>query len=219
MSSLVRTDDDSSEPITLSDAKLWCRVDNTAEDAVISALISAARQQVETDTGRQLGAQTWVWTIDQRWRLPKINDAVDVDLRWGDAAADAWGGAEWPWFLWGRRYPALRAPVTPVTAIDSITYRLGGQDVTYTDTVRVGGDRDLIFEDGLPISDEQRDAITVTLTAGLATIPEKYLQAMRMLIVHWYENRVPVQMGRARGISELPLSYTPLVAGSRSWSL
>lgn len=217
MSSLTRTVDASSEPITLADAKLWCRVDNTAEDAVISAIISAARQQVESDTGRQLGSQTWVWNVDQAWRLPRMSDAVNVDLRWGDTA---WSAAEWPWFLWGRRFPALRAPVTPVVRVSSITYRSGGADVAYDlANFRVGGDRDLIFQDGLPISDEQKDAITVTMTAGLATIPERYLQAMRLLIVHWYENRVPVQMGRAHSITELPLTYSPLVAGSRSWSL
>ena len=219
MSSLARTVDAASEPVTLADAKLWCRIDNTAEDSVISTLISAARQQVETDTSTLLGAQTWVWTIDQVFRLPKISDAVIADLRWSDGSS-GWSEAEWPWFLWGRRFPALRAPVTPVTSVSSITYRQAGADVQYDLTnFRVGGLRDLIFGDGLPISDEQRDAVTITMTAGLESPPAKLVQAIKMLVVHWYENRVPVQMGTGRGIVEIPLAYQILVGGSRSWSL
>jgi len=218
VSSLVRTVDPASEPVTLSDAKLWCRIDNTDEDSVVSTLISAAREQVEADTGRQVGSQTWVWTVDQKFHLPNITRATYADLRWGEGA-DGWGEAEWPWFLWGRRYPALRAPVTPVTEVSEITYRSGGADVTYDLTnFRVGGDRDLIFGDGLPISDEQKDAVTITMTCGVAAT-NRQLQAIKMLVVHWYENRVPVQMGTGRGIVEIPLAYTQIVSGARSWSL
>lgn len=228
MSSLTRTVAPTLEPVSLADAKLWCRVDNTAEDSVITALVQAAREQVESDMGRQFVSQTWVWTVDQRFRLPKISDAVIPDLRWGDAG-EGWSEAEWPWFLWGRRYPALKSPVTPVQSVSSITYRSNGADVAYDMTnFRVGGDRDLIFGDGLPISDEQRDAITITIIAGDTTVsgqnlvgvmPAKAVQAIKMLVVHWYENRVPVQMGTGRGIVEIPLAYQNLVGSSRSWSL
>lgn len=225
MASLVRTVNADAEPVTLTDAKLWCRIDNTAEDSVISSLITAAREKVEADTDRQFAPQTWVWTVDQRFRLPKISDAVIPDLHWGDAG-EGWGEAEWPWFLWGRRYPSLRSPVTPVQSVLSITYRSNGADASYDMTnFRVGGDRDLIFGDGLPISDEQKDAITITMVCGLTTeqavtaLEERYRQAIRMLVVHWYENRVPVQMGTGRGIVEIPLGYRELIGGARSWSL
>lgn len=215
MSSLVRTVQPTSEPVSLADAKLWCRVDNTSEDDVISTLISAAREQVETDMGRQLGAQTWVWNVDQHMRHPTMSTAVSLDLRWG-VGSEAW---EWPWFIWGRRYPALRSPVTPVEAVTAVTYRLDATDVEFDETtIRIGGDRDLIFEDGFPFSDEQRDAITITMTCG-ADASNRAIQAIKMLIVHWYENRVPVQMGTGRGIVEIPLAYQILVGGSRSWSL
>ena len=47
------------EPLTLAEAKLHLRVDLNDDDALITALISAAREQVEFLTGQRLITQTW----------------------------------------------------------------------------------------------------------------------------------------------------------------
>lgn len=47
------------EPVTLAEAKAWCRIDGTDEDALVTALIAAARLEVETMTGLALITQTW----------------------------------------------------------------------------------------------------------------------------------------------------------------
>lgn len=47
------------EPVTLAAAKLFCRIDGTDEDALLGALIAAARLHVESITGRALITQTW----------------------------------------------------------------------------------------------------------------------------------------------------------------
>ena len=52
------------EPVTLAQAKAHLRVDNDAEDSLISALISTARGLAETKLRRALGAQTWTRTLD-----------------------------------------------------------------------------------------------------------------------------------------------------------
>ena len=49
------------EPVTRAEAKAWCRIDGDAEDALVEALIAAARLHVESATGRAL--------IEQSWRL------------------------------------------------------------------------------------------------------------------------------------------------------
>lgn len=47
------------EPVSLAEAKAFCRIDGTDEDALVSALIAAARLHVESITGRALLTQTW----------------------------------------------------------------------------------------------------------------------------------------------------------------
>lgn len=52
------------EPLSLAEAKLHLRVDFSDEDALISALISAARQAAETITARQLVTARWKYILD-----------------------------------------------------------------------------------------------------------------------------------------------------------
>jgi hypothetical protein len=54
------------EPVSLAEAKAWCRIDSTDEDALLAALIAAARLQVEGLTGRALVTQTWRLTTCPR---------------------------------------------------------------------------------------------------------------------------------------------------------
>jgi uncharacterized phiE125 gp8 family phage protein len=54
------------EPVSLAEAKTFLKVDDLAEDALITTLIGAARLHVEGVTGRALLAQSWRVVID-RW--------------------------------------------------------------------------------------------------------------------------------------------------------
>ena len=47
------------EPVSLAEAKLYARVDGNDEDALVGALVAAARLHVESLTGRALVTQTW----------------------------------------------------------------------------------------------------------------------------------------------------------------
>lgn len=53
------------EPITLADAKLHLRVDLSTDDDLITALIKAAREQCEHETGRALAPQTLRLSLDK----------------------------------------------------------------------------------------------------------------------------------------------------------
>lgn len=61
---LRRIVDAATEPISLDEAKTYLRVTHSSEDALISTLITAARQACEAETGRSLVTQTWAKTID-----------------------------------------------------------------------------------------------------------------------------------------------------------
>ena len=47
------------EPVSLSEAKAYCRVDGDAEDGLVATLVAAARVHVEAHTCRALIAQSW----------------------------------------------------------------------------------------------------------------------------------------------------------------
>jgi uncharacterized phiE125 gp8 family phage protein len=64
--SLVQTLAPTAEPVTLDELKAQARIDAdlTDEDALLQAYIVAARQQIETETGRQLMQATYVLRLD-----------------------------------------------------------------------------------------------------------------------------------------------------------
>ena len=85
---LVQTVPPAVEPIALADAKLHLRVDITQDDALITALIVAARQFAESLTGRSFVTQTWQLTLDcfpiciqlERGVVQRINSITYRDM-------------------------------------------------------------------------------------------------------------------------------------------
>ncbi len=64
--SAILLESPSSEPLSLAEAKNFLRVEHDADDALIGALIAAARGQVEAATRRVLITQVWRLALD-RW--------------------------------------------------------------------------------------------------------------------------------------------------------
>lgn len=89
---LIRIAAPASEPLTLAEAKLHCRVDGTDEDALITALIIAAREQAEHETGRALVTQTWELVLDafpEAFVLRKSPVQSVTSLKYLDSATGA----------------------------------------------------------------------------------------------------------------------------------
>lgn len=62
------------EPVTVEEAKAYCRIDTADDDALVGALITAARQASEHYTGRSYITQTLTYVLDTNSRfipLPK----------------------------------------------------------------------------------------------------------------------------------------------------
>lgn len=79
------------EPVSLAEAKAFLRVDDIAEDALITTLIGAARLHVEGVTGRALLAQSWrvvldAWPDDRQVKLPVTPFMVLTGITAYDAA-------------------------------------------------------------------------------------------------------------------------------------
>ena len=46
------------EPVTLTEAKLYCKISGTGDDTLLTQIIKTAREQIETYTGRALAEKT-----------------------------------------------------------------------------------------------------------------------------------------------------------------
>lgn len=65
------------EPVPLAEAKVFLRIDHAEEDALVESLITAARQHVESVTGRALLTQGWrtvldAWPAKRVVRIPAV---------------------------------------------------------------------------------------------------------------------------------------------------
>jgi len=84
------------EPIHLTEAKAWCRIEFSDDDDLVTRLVAAARRHVEVVTGRQLVAAGWLLTQD--WFAPVKRMTAEI---FGDV---------------------IQIPRPPLRAVNSILY-------------------------------------------------------------------------------------------------
>lgn len=159
------------EPISLEEAKLHLREDESGQDTEITAIIKAARTYCEGFLSRAFVTQTWELALDS---FPSTyRGGVDSN--------------------------AIILPRAPLQSVVSITYvDAAGSSQTlaganYSVDIRQQPGR-VIPAYGLswPTLRGDMNAVVVRFTAGYgnaAAVPENIKNAMRLLIGHWYENR------------------------------
>jgi uncharacterized phiE125 gp8 family phage protein len=148
------------EPLALDDAKTWLKLDQDADDDLVRALIIAARLQVEARTGRALVTQSWRLTLD-----------------------------DWP--------PGgiVRVPIAPVTALSTAAVVASDGSATMLDTATVTLDLASTPPRLLALdrpSGRGFAGIRFDLVAGYggaADVPGPLVQAIRLLVSHWYADR------------------------------
>lgn len=190
---LKRTVKPASYPVSLDDAKEDLRVQHTAEDALIDGLIAAATDYMDAPNGaigKALMTQTWTLSVPHTDR-------------------------------WLRIY----LPITPVQSIESITYFDADnveQSLTVSGFHLYADDEDFAWiepKSGVdwPQTFSRMDAITVTFIAGfgpsLFDVPDTIRHAIRLMVVHWYENRSAVVLGTT--VEDLPMAVQSLINMNR----
>lgn len=184
----------SGEPVSLDEAKTHLRVDVEDDNALIDALIAAAREYVEAHTRRALLTQTW------------------------DLALDSFGDRDY-WTC-----GAIRLPKAPVTAVTSITYVDGNGDSQTWSADEWDADLPSgptarrarvypAYSYSYPATRCQPNAVTIRFVSGYGAagdVPSAMKAAMLLLIGHWYARRESVNVGNIS--SELPITVDALLA-------
>ncbi len=184
MTSFSLTMPPSVEPVLLADAKQQARIDTTADDALVTALITGARQWAEQYTGRAFVTQTWQMVVD------------------------LWPGAVGKWWDGERQGPVtglddvnyISLPRAPLQSVTSVNYYDNSDNATlwsacnyFVDTVRAPGRIALRSGSVWPIPSRLTNGIVITYVCGYGddgtSVPEPIKTAIRQLVAHWYEHR------------------------------
>ena len=176
------------EPVTLQEVKDHLRVDGTDDDALISALITAAREHVDGRDGwlgRALCTQTWdchydVFPDDGLLYLPVAPVQSVTSVKYID-------------------------PDGVQQTFSSANYALGA-DLDWSPRVILGWDKSWPSIRAVP------EAVTVRVVAGYASVPRPICQALLLLIGHWHEHREAVMEGTFR---EVPTTVSALLTPYR----
>lgn len=195
ISAAVRIIDATSEPVSLSEAQAWLRVDSQDDATELTTLITTARQIVEDFTGRALLTQTW--------RLV---------------------ASEWPEGRFAGVENVVQLPRSPLASVTSVKYypENGGAQATFASTnyhvVTALTPGAIVLADGASWPDlaVRPDAVEVNFTAGeasAATVPAGLRHAVLLVLAHLYELRSPVNVGNI--VNELPFSLRHLLESHR----
>lgn len=162
-----------SEPMDTDEVKLWLKVDTSADDTLISGLITAARKHVERYTGISLLSQTVQQTFD----------------KWPDSSNKKTPNGE------------LKLSVSPLISVTSVSYLdTSGQSQVLAssnyvvDTLSFPSRIAPTINYDWPETYNVINAITVTYTAGYSAttdgnFPSELLTAMKLWIAGLYEVR------------------------------
>lgn len=182
------------EPVSLAEAKLHLRVDFTDDDALITSLISAARQAAETLTGRQL--------VTARWKL--VLDSFPGPSLMGVPAG-------LPFSLPGHAILLPKCPVQSVFAIQYLDMASATQTMPpaeYTVDVACEPARITpVFGKTWPIPLPQIGAVWVTFDAGYgaaASVPEGLKSWIKLRVGSLYAHREEVALLTRGKIEPLP---------------
>lgn len=177
------------EPLSVSDAKTYLRVETADDDVLIASLIAAARSHVEA-----LGRCA---LLTQSWRL----------------VLDGWPPD-------GRIKPKL-APLSAVIAARvydeaGTAHAIDAENFVLDVAQGVIAVRPLMPQPGRATAGIEIDVVAGFGDAG-RNVPPALMQALRMLLAHWYDNRGLIAIGA--NIIMMPPSVNALIASHRVLSL
>lgn len=186
------------EPVELTTAKQFLRVDHTAEDDLITLFISAARQYCENETSRILTTQAWTLTLDN---FPsEIAAAAGVEQS----------------YLYQSVYPRsgeIKLPLSPVQSVTSIKYFDENGVLQTLSTLNYKVDVSALitritpaYDNYWPTTRSQTAAVEVKFEVGFGDtagdVPPELRYCVLLMLGAMFENRQAVVQGMQ--LHELP---------------
>lgn len=201
----------SGEPLTLEEAKVHLRLDPGhahPEDALVTELITAARERCEVETSRAFVTQTCDLFLDTfpfggGFLLRRVREVGDVGAGWLPSSQ------------------AIRVPRPPLVSVASVAYLDDAGDLVTIDpsNYRVLASRtapgriEPAIGYSWPATQPTSDAVQVRFVCGYgaaSAVPIAVKHAIRLLVAHYYENREATAVG-AR-LEELPEGVRALLS-------
>jgi uncharacterized phiE125 gp8 family phage protein len=193
------------EPVTLADMKLHLRYSATDQDSLISVLITAARE--------------WAEAFCKRTFLTSINRIYTLDgfPQTGNSAYNRLG------FPYDGK-PIIHLPFPPIQSVTSITYLdVNGVRQTLDPTkyvVDLSKDTDCriipsVGNDWPTAQTETIATVTINHVTGYASgAPMRLVQAVKLLVGHWFWNRESVGAPQQ---FEVPMTVRSLLSTLRTF--
>ena len=150
-------------PVTLAEAKLHCKVDASDDDALITALITAATEVCEQKLGRAIMAQTWEVTLDA------FPDYVELT-----------------------RTPVQSITSVKYYDTSGVEQTLSGSAYSFAQDDFGFARVDPVYGTEWPTARDQINAVAVRYVAGYANaaaVPEGIKQWVKLMVSTMYENR------------------------------
>lgn len=156
------------------DVKAFLKIDHTDDDAIISMLITAARDQIQKWTGVAIGEQLIEWKVDVRAKNKAYGSRNPIPT-----AAEAIRNEDWC----GGGEDEIDFPLAPVISVATVTEKNGEayQAATLNQTYFLDGDT---FRAG-----SGRYKITYTAGYDANTLPAGLKLIWRQFVVYLYTNR------------------------------
>lgn len=173
------------EPISVSEAKAHLRVDIDDDDALISTLITAARQHIEITCRPRLAL------ITQTWQL----------------FSDVWPSGD---TIELRPYPLQSVTSIGYTDDDGASATISSLDYLVDVYSKPGRLRLKTSESWPAVTLRELNGLQVEFLAGFGSastaVPETLKQAIKLLVGHWYENREAMLIGQVSKQLEFTLN-------------
>jgi uncharacterized phiE125 gp8 family phage protein len=168
------------EPVTLDEAKLWCRIedDDDSQDAMLLLLIYAARERAEAITARAFARRTFELSMDA---FPEGSEPIEIQ----------------------------KSPIVSVESVTYATadgdVAIGGSPSEFL--VEVRGDKlpgrlMPLYGSSWPTATPEAGSVRIRFTAGYAPgkIPRRVRLWMQQRISSWYEFREHIVAGSANAL-------------------